>query len=353
MDSLSYQLTERHQRVLMAVIRSFVEGAEPVGSRTLSRSHLRELSPATIRNVMADLEEMGYLDQPHPSAGRVPTEKAYRLYVNSLGPLPVVSRADTDRIRKGYPKRVRSVGELMDSTSKVLSTMTRQASLVFLSNLSKTVFKQVRFIKRHPFRALVVLVSQGGLVEHKAIQLDEDLSQDYLDKVATYLNEEYSGMSLRQVRQKIYLRMEEQKRQFDVLYREALKLSQKAFLEDEGEEEDTIYLGGASHILTQPEFKADVGKMRALFETFEEKSRLMAILDKCLASRGMTVLIGSENEIASMEDCALIARTYGDEEALLGTLGVVGPKRMEYPRIMALVDHTARTLSHLLAVSAF
>ena len=236
MDSLSYQLTERHQRVLMAVIRSFVEGAEPVGSRTLSRSHLRELSPATIRNVMADLEEMGYLDQPHPSAGRVPTEKAYRLYVNSLGPLPVVSRADTDRIRKGYPKRVRSVGELMDSTSKVLSTMTRQASLVFLSNLSKTVFKQVRFIKRHPFRALVVLVSQGGLVEHKAIQLDEDLSQDYLDKVATYLNEEYSGMSLRQVRQKIYLRMEEQKRQFDVLYREALKLSQKAFLEDEGEE---------------------------------------------------------------------------------------------------------------------
>ena len=351
-DTASYRLSERHQRVLTAVIRSYVDWAEPVGSRTLSRSHLRELSPATIRNAMADLEEMGYLHQPHTSAGRVPTDKAYRFYVNSLGPLPKVSRADTDQIREGYPKRVHSVADLMDSTSKVLSVITQQASLVFLSNLSKTVFKQVKFIKLRRFQALVVLVSQAGLVQHKGIELDDDLSQDYLDKVARYLNEEYSGMSLRQVRQKIYLRMQEDKRQFDVLYRESLKLSQKTFLEDGGEE-DTIFLGGASHIFSQPEFKADVDKMRALFETFEEKSKLIAILDKCLTSGGMTVLIGSENEIASMEDCALIARTYGDEETLQGTLGVLGPKRMEYPRIMALVDHTAQKLSHLLAVSAF
>jgi len=334
------------------VIRSYVERAEPVGSRTLSRSHLRELSPATIRMAMADLEEMGLLLQPHTSAGRVPTDKAYRFYVDTLGPLPRVSRADTDQIREGYPKRVRSVAELMGSTSKVLSAMTRQAGLVFLSNLSKTFFKQVRFIKLRPFRALVVLVSRAGLVQHKGIELEEDLSQGYLDKVANYLNEEYSGLSLRQVRQKIYLRMQEDKRQFDVLYREALKLSQKTFLEDGGEE-DAIYLGGASHVFSQPEFKADVDKMRALLETFEEKGKLIAILDKCLASGGMTVLIGSENEIASMEDCALIATTYGDEETLQGTVGVVGPKRMEYPRIMALVDHTAQTLSQFLAASAF
>ncbi|MFQ5691924.1 MAG: heat-inducible transcriptional repressor HrcA [Nitrospinota bacterium] len=352
MFSQGTQLTERQQEILLGVLSHFVETGGPIGSKTLARRYVRNLSPATIRNELARLTQLGYLEQPHTSAGRVPTDRAYRFYVDQLKSLPPLTKVEVERIRVGYHKaRSMDLEATLELTSRLLSSLTSQASVVLLPNLSKTVFSQIRFIKLRPRLAHVIMVGKGGMIQNRSIELDEDLSQGFLDKIGRYLNEEYAGLPLREVRQRVSLQMVEHKRDFDVLYREALKMSRKAFLEtpDEGDE---FYVGGTNHIFDQPEFRDDVGKMRALFETFEEKEKLVSILDKCMDDEGVSVHIGSENEIEAMDGCALITRNYGDGSQSLGTLGVVGPKRMEYPRIMALVDQTATTLSHVLGAGS-
>ncbi|MFQ5914848.1 MAG: heat-inducible transcriptional repressor HrcA [Nitrospinota bacterium] len=352
MLSYSSRLTARQQEILMGVLTSFVETAEPVSSKTLARKYVQNLSPATIRNELAELTEIGYLQQPHTSAGRIPTDRAYRFYVDQVRRLPPLSSRDMGRIQIGYGEaRPLALDALLEQTSKLLSTLTRQASLILLPNLSKIVFSQVRFIKVRPRLAQVIVVAKNGLVQNRPVEMDEDLSQEFLDKIGRYLNEEFRDLTLGEVRRRVSAQMLEHKREFDVLYREAQRMSQKAFLEAPAEG-DEFYLGGTNHILDQPEFQADLDKMRALLEAFEEKERLISILDRCMEAEGLFVSIGSENEVDAMNDCALVMRTYGDGSQDLGTLGVVGPKRMEYPRIMALVDKTASTLSLFIAAES-
>ncbi len=352
MLSYSSHLTERQQEILLGVLSNFVQSVEPIGSKTLAKKYVRNLSPATIRNELAELTEMGYLQQPHTSAGRIPTDKAYRFYVNQVRDLPPLSKMEAERIQIGYFQvRPMRMDVLLERTSKLLSSLTRQASLVLLPNLSKTGFSQIRFIKVRPRLAHVVVLANNGMIQNRPIEMEEDLSQEFLDKIGRFLNEEYKGLTLREVRQRVSVQMLEHKREFDVLYREALKMSRKAFLDAPGGG-DEFYVGGTNHIFDQPEFQGDVDKMRALFEAFEEKEKLIFILDRCMESDGVSVRIGFENEIEAMNDYALVVRSYGDGMQSLGTLGVVGPKRMEYPRIMALVDKMASTLSHVIAAKS-
>ncbi|MBI2882159.1 MAG: heat-inducible transcription repressor HrcA [Candidatus Tectomicrobia bacterium] len=352
MFAYSGRLTERQREILLGVLLSFVETAEPIGSKTLARKYVRNLSSATIRNELAELTEKGYLEQPHTSAGRVPTDKTYRFYVDQLNRLPPLPRKEVERIWVGYYQaRSLSLEAVLEQTSKVLSSLTHQASVVLLPNLSKMVLSQVRFIKLRPKAALVIVVAKNGMVQDRSVELEEDLPQELLDKIARCLNEEYQGLTLRDIRRRVSLQMIEHKREIDILYRETRKMSQKAFLET-AKEGDGFFLGGTNHIFEQPEFQADVDKMRALFETFEKKEKLISILDRCMEAEGISVHIGSENEIEAMTQCALVTRSYGDGTQNLGTLGVVGPKRMPYPRIMALVDQTASVLSQVLAAQA-
>ncbi|HLC25425.1 MAG TPA: heat-inducible transcriptional repressor HrcA [bacterium] len=342
------KLSERAEIILRTVVQNYIGTAEPVGSRTIAKMTHLGLSPATIRNVMSDLEDTGYLSHPHTSAGRMPTDLAYRFYVNSLGEIPPLAREELEKIEQSFPSGVREIDDLMEVTSRLLSFLSQQAGLVSLPDVRSVVLKHLEFIRLRPYQAMAVFVSESGILHNRIIELDEDFTQEKLDQMTGYLNAEFGGMPLPRIRSEIVKHMAREKEQYDQLLMNAMRLSQKALVQEENVESGQVILGGTTNILKQPEFTADVDKMRSIFSAFEDKSRLLKIIDRVLHGQGVSILIGSENEIQEMKNCSLVMHPYTCGDRALGVLGVIGPTRMEYPRMMALVAATAQTLSRLL-----
>ena len=339
-------LDERTQNILIAVVSSFIQTADPVGSRTISKRFDFGLSPATIRNVMADLEDLGFLEQPHTSAGRVPTDKAYRHYVDHIRNIELPSPADADIIARWYNPLAGDNDEMMVATSRLLSEVTHYAGVV-LSTFATSIFKRIEFVKVRDRQVLAIFVMDTANVHNKLIMLDEELTQDELHKISNYLNHEFSGRPLRQIRQQVLERMDAEKAQYDELVQQAMNIGAKTF-DETAEPESDIYLGGTVNIMDQPEFSTNVERMKDLFKAFEEKSRLIHILDRCLDESGINVIIGTETPFQDIHDCSFVTRTYAYDDRTVGVLGVVGPKRMVYPRIMALVNYTANIVSQKL-----
>jgi len=337
-------LSEREKEILRATIEGYISSGEPVGSRSISKKYGFNLSSASIRNIMADLEEKGYLSQPHTSAGRVPTDRGYRCYVDTLIERFRLTKAEEARIEKSYPPYGGEAEDIMRSTSKVLSAHSRYIGMVFAPKIRNEQFKRIEFIHLQGDRILVVLVSQSGMVIHRVIHIDEVMNQDQLVRISAYLNEVLGGLTLEEVRRLILSRMAEEKLLYDDLVRNAVKLGQKAF---EGTEEGDFYVGGAANLVNQPEF-TDIERIRSVFSAFEEKSRLVKILDECLRQHSLSVIIGSENRAVEIQDCSLVTCPYCYRDLPVGILGVLGPKRMEYPRIMSLVEYTAKLVSRML-----
>jgi heat-inducible transcriptional repressor len=346
-EALDYEaLDGRTQSILVAVIQSFIQTAEPVGSRVLSKRFDFGLSPATIRNVMSDLEELGFLEQPHTSAGRVPTDKGYRFYVNHLRGVADLSAEESARILQRYTPYRGEIDEVMAETSRLLSEVSRYAGIV-LRKFSTTVFKRIELVKMRGRQVLAIFVMESSLVQNKLITLDEELTQNDLQVISNYLNQEFSGQSLPAIRQQVLERMAEEKIQYDTLLQQAMKVGERTF-DSAAEHDSDIYVGGTANIIAQPEFFANVDRMKELFKAFEEKSRLISILDRCLDETGVNVIIGSETPFRDISECSVVTRTYNYGDRTIGVLGVIGPKRMEYPRIMALVDYTANLVSKIL-----
>lgn len=343
-------LSERYRAILLAIIHSYIATAEPVGSRTLSKWYDLGLSAATIRNAMADLEELGFLNQPHTSAGRIPTDQAYRVYVDSLFEIPSLSREESERIDRNLKENLAELDHVMEAASKMLSMVSKQMGMVFLPKLSNLIFKRIQFIKIRPTQALAILVADSGLVHNKIIDMEEGISQERLEAISRYLNEEFAGLSLRGIREKIHSLMLKEKEEYDQLLQEAMLLGEKTFEQEEPHGE--IYVGGTLNILEQPELVTNLQKMRAIFRAFEEKSDLIRILDRCLGDEGVGVLIGAESQLEGMEDFSIVTHTYHCGERAVGTLGILGPKRMEYPRVIAIVDYMAKAVSRILTGEA-
>jgi heat-inducible transcriptional repressor len=339
----THELSLRQRQILKAVIHDYITSGEPVGSRSVSRHHRSSLSAATIRNVMADLEEIGYLSQPHTSAGRVPTDLGYRFYVDTLMHRPRLSKVEESRIEQGIRPSSGQAEELMQETTRILSHLSRYAAVVLAPKLTQSTWRRIDFVHLHRERILVVLVADSGLVQQKVIVFDEVIEQSELDRISRYLNTVLTGVTLQEVRNRIVARMAEERDEFNELMRRALELSNKTLEGEEGH----VYIGGAANIAHQPEF-ADVKKMKEMFGAFEEKSKLVKILDECLAQGGLRVIIGRESEIREMRELSLIASPYKSGDRVLGVLGIVGPKRIAYDRMVALVDFTARLLSNIL-----
>ena len=339
-------LDERTQNILMAVIHSFIHTGEPVGSRTISKRFDFGLSPATIRNIMSDLEELGFLEQPHTSAGRMPTDQGYRFYVDNLRDIEVLSAEESALISQRYAPYHGEVDEVMTATSRLLSEISRYAGVV-LHIFSITIFKRIEFVKIRGRQVLAIFVMESGMVHNKLIMLDEEMTQEELYQISNYLNQEFSGQPLRMIRQHVLDRMAEEKAQYDKLAQQALSVGAKTFGET-SEDESDIYLGGTSNIMDQPEFASNLNQMKDLFKAFEEKNRLISLLDKCLDEPAVHVIIGSETPFKDIRECSFVTHTYSYDSRTLGVLGVVGPKRMVYPRIMAIVDHTANIVSKIL-----
>lgn len=341
---MSETLTSRDRKVLQAIIMDYIQTAEPVGSRTVSKKYKMELSPATIRNVMADLEEMGFLRQPHTSAGRVPTDRAFRFYVDSILEVRRLNKIDRDRIILSLQNEKTDINEMMKHASSLLSLLSKQTGVVLAPRFGSNVFKHIEFIKLREKKILVIIVSRSGEVQNKLIESDEPLNQDELEKFSKYLNEIMGGLSLVEAKRKIVEEMKKEKVLFDKLMYRALQLSQKA-LEDEAEGD--LYIEGKTNIIQSPEF-ADVEKMRLLLLAFEEKTKIVKLLDRALATQGIQIFIGAENEFNEMKECSIVAASYSKENFTLGTLGVIGPTRMDYSSIIPIVDYTARILGKIL-----
>lgn len=355
--SKEWQPHARAQAVLSAIIKEHLVTGEPVGSRTISDrcAGAAGWSAATIRNVMAELEEAGLVEQPHTSAGRVPTDKGYRFYVDHLIGDARLSKADLVSIERslGIPRADRGgvPDRLMEKVSHLLSELSENVGIVVSPSLADNRLQHIEFVHLADNRILVVLVFSPNIIQNKIICIDERLTQEELERTARYLNTEFSGKSLLAIRAEILALMREEKALYDKLLRHAILLCESSL---EGEESATgdVYVDGASNILVKPDF-ADIERLRELFRTFEEKSRLVKILNECIARDSVFgdvhVIIGREHSTPSMQNCALITAPYriGAGEAT-GTIGVVGPMRIEYARMMAVVNYVAQLVERML-----
>lgn len=343
---MSTELGERNRKILEAIIEEYIETAEPVGSRTVTRHHPLGLSPATVRNVMADLEEMGYLSSPHTSAGRVPTDKGYRFYVDSILQVRQLTGNERQQLERQYQLRGHKVDEILQDVGKTLSAISHYTGIVMAPRMDTTVFRHIDFVPLSEGRILVVFVTRSGLVQNKIIQPREKVSAHELEHISNYLNQTLQGLSIQQVKAKIFAEMTEEKAQYDDLLRRTLDLSRQALQE---EFDGQVYIEGASRIFDQPDF-ADVDKMRQLFRAFEQKSLLIDLLDRSQKAEGVQIFIGNETGYSGIQGCSLITSHYSNRRGTIGALGVIGPSRMNYSSVIPVVDYTARLLSQMLDV---
>jgi len=341
---MSEELGERNRKILEAIIEEYIETAEPVGSRTVTRRHQLGLSPATVRNVMADLEEMGYLQSPHTSAGRVPTELGYRLYVDSILQVRSLTGREKRQLEQHYRLGGRKVEDLLREVGQSLSSISHYTGIVMAPRLETTVFRHIDFVPLSEGRLLVVFVTRSGLVQNKIIQTPEPLDRRELEQMANYLNSTLQGLSIQQVKANILTELEADKAQYDKMLRRTLELSREALGDSMGGE---VYIEGASLILDQPEF-ADVERMKRLFRAFEQKGLLIELLDRSQRADGVQIFIGSETEYSGIQGCSLITSHYASRRGTIGAIGVIGPSRMNYSAVIPVVDYTARLLSQVL-----
>jgi heat-inducible transcriptional repressor len=336
-------LDERGREVLKTLIQLHVLTGEPVGSETLARALERQHSSATLRNVMAELERLGFLDHPHTSAGRVPTDDGYRFYVDSLMSHQPLPPQDAAAIAAGLRAPEGAPSQVLEKASSLLSRLSHNVGFVVAPDLAQTRFARIDLV-RLPFpRILVVLVSATGFVTQKVIAVEEDLSPEDLQTCANYLNAHFTGMPLGAVRARLLELMQEEKALYDSLLKRVVSVGEQAFAADDSSA--NVFIGGASNIVGRPEFE-DIGRMRQLFQTFEEKGRLVKILSACISGQGVRIVIGHENPDPELRDLALVALGLDDEPGL--SLGVLGSTRMEYPRTIALVEHVARAVQKAL-----
>jgi heat-inducible transcriptional repressor len=328
----------RHRDVLIAIIREYVDSAEPVGSRVLTKRHFPSLSPATIRNVMADLEQMGYLAQPHTSAGRVPTDKAYRFYVNSF---PPAQAPEAPPAAGSLPTRHSGIDGFMEGTSSHLSVATKLTGLLLAPPLAHTTLARVELIPLEEDRALAVLVTDAGWVTARAVTLEPPLSLDEVRTIGRELSRRFGGRTVEQI-----VDMESAPSDpLDALHTRARAVTEQIVALLKGR---TLYVSGAINMLDHPEFW-DIETTRDLLRTFEQKERLADLMTMLAKAEGLCVTIGEENPYAEMRECTLITSTYLYRDQVVGILGVVGPRRLPYPDVISVVNETARHVTEALS----
>ncbi len=350
-------LNSRGQIILSAIINEHFVTGEPVGSKKIAEKFANALglSSASIRNVMAELEEMGFLEQPHTSAGRTPTDKGYRFYVDNLLGVLSISQDDLHRIGDEFGLSDGVFSEtpdrLMERTSQLLSALSNNVGIVVSPNLASDRLQHIEFVNLSDNRILVVLVSAPNIVHNRIIRLNLSFSKEELERTGKYLNAEYIGKSLSEIRSEILKLMHDEKTLFDKLLQTAVILCSES-IGDGPDLPENIYVDGTPNILKSSDF-ADLEKLRELLSTIGERSRLLEILNECIArdsgiKDNVQIVIGSENRTPSFQNCSLISASYriGDGSAV-GTLSVLGPTRIEYARMISIVSYVARVLETL------
>ena len=345
-ESGNSPLSNRRHALLIATVQEFISTAEPVGSAQIVARHQLGVRAAMVRNMMVELEDGGFLTQPHTSAGRVPTEKAFRYYVDYL--------AASASARIGFEARTqielrcsgaaRNLSDLLRDTPRLLSILSGQAALVMSPRVEASILERVNFVRLRNKQVLAVFVAQAGGVQNRLVDTDRDHSQDELDRMARYLNESLEGRTLDDARRWIEAQLKEERANYDRFMHDALALG-GAIADYIGRPE--LYVEGSLQALEQPEF-LNRDRMRELLRALDDKTALLELLERSLSNAGLTVSIGSENYDPRLASLSVVAASYASGSNTMGSLAIVGPVRMDYDRVIPLVEYTARTISRLM-----
>src|SRR5579863_2351802 len=344
MEDKSEELTRRQHSLLLAAVQEFISTAEPVGSQQLAQHHSLGVRSAMVRNLMAELEDAGFLLQPHTSAGRIPTDKAFRYFVDHLTPPPAIPYHDRTQIELHYSAPAGDMNGIIRDTSRLLSLMTGQAALVMGPRLESLMIERVKFVRLREYEVLAVFVPVRAGVQNRLVRSDTDYEPADIDRMAGYLNESLSGRSLEQAREWIEEQLKQERASYDRFMHAALMLGGAITRNPVPTE---IYIEGSSKALNQPEF-TDPGKLRELLRALEDKTALLDLLERSLKQHGPMVSIGSENFDARLTAFSVVAASYASGAHPLGSLAIVGPVRMDYERVIPLVGYMAKALSRVL-----
>jgi heat-inducible transcriptional repressor len=350
---LAAELGERPREVFRHLVDAFLASGEPVGSRTLSQRLPHSLSPATIRNVMADLEALGLLYAPHTSAGRVPTERGLRLFVDGLLEIGELSPEERRTIESRVAATGRGIEEVLTQATMMLSGLSRCAGLVVAAKADPT-FKHVEFVNVAPGKALVIIVSEDGQVENRLIDTPIGLPVSALSEASNYLNARLRGRTLDAARAEIVDELENERAELDVLTAKIVAEGLATLASPAGAahavEEKVLIVRGTAHLLDSVEAQTDIERVRTLFDDIEKKNELIRLLELAGEGDGVRIFIGSENRLFSLSGSSIIAAPYANAQGkVVGVIGVLGPTRLNYARIIPMVDHTAKVVGRLLA----
>jgi heat-inducible transcriptional repressor len=337
-------LDERKLHILQAIIDDYIVTAEPVGSRTLARKYIIDISSATIRNEMADLEELGYLEQPHTSAGRVPSDKAYRLYVDRMLELTGLSNVEADSIKTIYKERSRQIEQIIRSASNVLSDITNYTSVILSPQGDCVHVKHIQLVPVGDDLALLIIVTNSGIIKDTVIRIPQGVAPDYLNRISMMLTEEFKNKTLGDIRfdkeTKLYHSMNQDQQLFNKLV-DAFTLSLAV------KEDNNVYMGGMTNIFNFPEYK-DVMRARTFLDLMQKKDVLYQLLKSSTEKKGINVSIGQENEVEELKQYSVISATYEMGGRVMGSIGLIGPKRMEYGKAISAIDYVGKSLSQYL-----
>ena len=340
------QLNERAQQLLKVLIEGYIVDGAPVGSSTLAKRSGMKISPATVRNVMAMLEDQGYIHAPHTSAGRVPTARGYRLFVDSLVNIQELDQGDLHTMQGRFSGSQTTNAELIQTASSLLSSITQLAGVITLPSLEAVAIRHIEFLYLSTDQILVVLVMSDNEVQNRIIHTDQEYSSDELQQYGNYLNQHLNGMDLHRARQHMLDAMNKDRETLNKMMLSAIELGEKAFdgMSKDDNSEESCLIVGKTKLLDYDDF-SDMDTLRQIFNAFNEKRDVLKLLDNCIQAKGVQIFIGRESGKAVFDDCSLVTAPYSIDDKHLGVLGVIGPKRMQYERVIPVVDITSRLLS--------
>ena len=332
-------LDDRAKLLLKVLVERYIADGQPIGSRTLSRSSGLELSPATIRNVMADLEELGLIASPHTSAGRIPTARGYRLFVDTM--LTAQRQAlVAPQLPAEQPQKV------IANAAHLLSNLSQFVGVVMAPKRS-SVFKQIEFVKLSERRVLVIIVAPDGDVQNRVMFTDSELDSSQLIEAANYLNSHYAGLDIEQVRERLRTEVEQLRSQVADLMQAAVNISAEAL--SPATQEEQVVIAGQSNLLAVSDFSHDMHNLRRAFDLFEQKTQILRLLDFSSQAEGVRIFIGGESHIVPIEELSVVSAPYEVDGQVVGTLGVIGPTRMPYDKMIQIVDITSKLVSNALS----
>jgi heat-inducible transcriptional repressor len=338
-------MDDRKMQILRAIIDDYIDTAEPIGSRTIARKHELGLSSATIRNEMADLEEMGYLAQPHTSAGRIPSDKGYRMYVDQLMKLHELSSEEINNIRRSMEIKISELNQLMRQASIVMSRITKYTSMAITPQMKKSSLKAIQVVPIGTGKALVIVVTNAGVVRNGIAKVSESVMPDFLIRVSNILNDKLSGLSMEEINLPLIKEIENEMGVFKEILIPILDSVVDCINQIDDRE---VYLDGTTNIFNYPEFR-DVSKAKEFLNIMDEKEILCKLLKDHINKKGITVQIGTENDIEEIKDCSLITTTYSLGDFVIGSIGVIGPTRMEYSRVISALNYVREKVNQELS----